>query len=923
MSNALRHELSCRFLQPILDLCDTASLQALCAEWGVALEQLRDQTNWVSLRFCEALVDRAAAHVGADELTERVTREAFSPKAMGFLYPLVLAFGSPRAVFSVLPRFVAQLNKVSIVEVRALRRGFCEIEYRPPSSEYHERSPLICRVRKAQLAASPTPWSLPQAQVEEKECQAAGGARCLYQVRWAERTVFWGLVLGACAGAGLGLILGAGPWVVATALAGAAMGAFWDQRREIAEHKRWSDEQAAALHDAADAAERRFVELERAKSEVDRQVEERTGELREASGKLQASFERLEELGRVKDEFLANVSHELRTPLTLIMAPLEELLAGRTASSREYLAAMHKNAVRLNAMVNDLLMLARLQAGQLRLSVEETDVGGLLQAAADQFRALAEKKSIRLVVEREEGCVAWLDPGRIEFVLLNLLSNAFKFTLAGGTVTLRVKKGDNIVVEVQDTGVGIAAELQPSLFERFNRYENPAVTGAAGAGIGLALVRELVELHGGNVHVESAPGRGSRFVLVFRLGREHLNAEHLERRQSDVPVPFGRRSADLELDISDSSKLVMRLDEGAVEAPPADAPRVLVAEDNPDMRRFIARVLASRYRVTDVEDGAKALKAVASEPPDLVLSDVMMPALNGYELCRRLKDDTATRLIPVILLTAKKERSLEGFEAGADDYLIKPFNAQELHARIDVHIRLRRLLRDRVHVEKLATLGSLAAGLAHEVRNPAGAILAGLPKVRRTLADSAQPRTLEMIDVAIDSAGRIARLVDDLLSLGQSEHDGVRLWDLHEGIEAAIRILGQRAQGVPVEIRKEFAFHGKVRCRPDALNQIFLNLIDNALHAVENGGIVEVRTREEDGGVAVLVADSGKGVPQEVRSRIFEPFFTTRAPGNGTGLGLHISQRVAVDHGGRLELVNADGWGACFRLWLPREERGQ
>jgi len=930
LPSPLRHELSCRFLQPLLDLADEETLKGFLADWDVTIAQLRDQTNWVSLRFCEALVDALAAKIGADEVVERVTRAAFDPSALGFLYPLVRAFGTPQLGYLRLPQFVATLNKVSLVKVSKIRRGYAEVEYRPVSPEHIERSPLICQVRRAQIAAGPTIWGLPPAQVEERECQAQGGERCWYVLRWAERTSWWGLALGTSVGTGLGFAFGAGPWLPAAVVAGGALGRLWDNRLQVSELTRFNDEQTAALRQASEDAERRFVELERAKTEVDQKVTERTLELRQASTQLEASLERLEELARVKDEFVANVSHELRTPLTLILAPLEELLAGRAQGelSQDYLKAMHRSAVRLNGMVNDLLVLARVQAGQLRLSLEEIHVGELAASVLEQFRALAERKGIKLrYVGPPDGetVLAWLDPGRIEFVLVNLLSNAHKFTSQGGEVTLTVSKKpfdghDEIVVEVRDTGAGIAPGLQDKVFERFSRFESSEMPGAAGAGIGLALVKELVGLHGGRVALSSAPGQGSTFTIAFRTGREHIQDRVLERRQVDVPVPFGRRRSDLE-PVSETSTPSGGWADTATA--PADAARVLVVEDNDDMRIFILRVLGPHYRLTQAVDGQDALELVGTERPDLIISDVMMPRLNGYELCRKLKADADTRMIPVLLLTAKKERALEGFEAGADDYLVKPFNSQELLARIDVHMRLRQLLRDRVHVEKLATLGALAAGLAHEVRNPAGAILAGLPKVRRSLSEvETPPRTLEMIDLAIDSAERITRLVDDLLQLGQPDRDGARAWDLHEGLDAALRILSQRAERV--ELRRRFDFHGLVRCRPNALNQVFLNLLDNAVRAVEKGGIVDVHTRAEAGGVSVLISDSGDGVPKELVSRIFEPFFTTRdtarGPNQGTGLGLHISQRVALEHGGRLELVDAKGWGACFKLWLPVTE---
>jgi signal transduction histidine kinase len=386
----------------------------------------------------------------------------------------------------------------------------------------------------------------------------------------------------------------------------------------------------------------------------------------------------------------------------------------------------------------------------------------------------------------------------------------------------------------------------------------------------------------------------------------------------DAPVPARRFGVDVL---------------AAIEAlPPRPAParpageepaqRVLVVEDNADMRAFLVHVLGRRYAVDEAAGAEEALALLAARRADAVVSDVMMPGQSGYDLCRAIKAQSPTT--PVLLLTARKnsEWALHGFASGADDNLAKPFHPDELLARVDVQLRLRGLMDEAVRREKLATLGQLAAGMAHEVRNPVSAILAGLPRLKRELEGApVRPQAREMLNVAVECAERIDRLVGDLLALGQPDREGPQLWDVHEGIDAAIRVLRHRAPE-RVDIRRRFAYDGRVLARPAALNQVFVNLLDNAIHAVGQEGIIEVRTRAAPGGALVTFEDSGAGVPDELRARIFDPFFTTKPEGHGTGLGLHVSRRIILEHGGTIDVLPSALHGACFRIWLPHAQGG-
>lgn len=649
-------------------------------------------------------------------------------------------------------------------------------------------------------------------------------------------------------------------------------------------------------------------------------------EVATTSEKLSSALERLRELDRLKSEFFANISHELRTPLTLILSPVEERLVSLgDTEDRRLFEVIRRNAIRLLRLIDDLLDLSRIDAGRLRLQIGPVDLPLLVEQAIESFHPAALAKQIEVIADFE-GRVDGLygDPHRLEMILTNLLGNALKFTPPKGRIRVGIRRREEeIVLFVADTGPGIPAEELERIFDRFHQVEGSARRLTEGAGIGLALARELAELHGGRIEVESELGRGSTFRLVLPLGRDHFRPEVIERRKVALEVRGGRRASD---------QVAATDGEDAILPDPAPAPqeteevlleggrraRILVAEDHADLREFLRSLLSKHYEVSVAADGREALEKVRAERPDLVLSDVMMPHMTGMDLCAAIKADEALRNTPLILLTARggSEAVVEGYAAGADDFVSKPVHPRVLLARIRAQLRLRSLSLQLAQQERLAAVGTLAAGVGHEVRNPVNAVLNG---ARALLASpSTDTSTRRVLEVIEDAGRRIEGISAALLDhANPAEQDRPRPFDVRAGLDATLRLLEHRTR--TVQVHRMYGTDRQVVASAAELNQVFLNLLDNALRSSAKN--VWVRVEEKDDKVVVSVDDDGPGVPHAIANRIFDPFFTTRGTGEGTGLGLYLSRKIVDRYGGRLSLATRPGGGASFSVELPAEER--
>jgi len=398
--------------------------------------------------------------------------------------------------------------------------------------------------------------------------------------------------------------------------------------------------------------------------------------------------EQLAELDRAKTAFFSNVSHEFRTPLTLMLGPLEDLLAKSDSlptDDRALLAVAQRNGIRLLRLVNTLLDFARIEAGRAQATYQPTDLRVLTEDLASNFRSACERAGIRLLVDCESvPDPVYVDREMWEKIVLNLLSNAFKFTFEG-EIALRIRDADNgVVLTVSDTGTGIPPDELPRMFERFHRVENARGRSHEGSGIGLALVSELVKLHGGSICVESELGQGTKFAVRIPKGTAHLPAERLRASTATSSTSLATAA---EAYVSEALAWLPAAPEAA--APRPDLPRVLLADDNADLREYARRLLAEHYEVHVVADGQAALEAAHELRPQLIVSDVMMPRLDGFALIRAVRADPQLRPIPIILLSARagEEARIEGLDRGADDYLVKPFNARELLVRAGTLIR--------------------------------------------------------------------------------------------------------------------------------------------------------------------------------------------------------------------------------------------
>lgn len=395
--------------------------------------------------------------------------------------------------------------------------------------------------------------------------------------------------------------------------------------------------------------------------------------------------EALAEIDQAKTAFFTNISHEFRTPLTLMLGSLEELLRKKVdAETTNIVETAHRNSLRLLKLVNNLLDFSRLEAGRTQAQFQRTDLARYTLDLASSFRSTIEHAGLSFQVS----CTAinapvYVDKEMWEKIVFNLLSNAFKYTLQGEISLLLEPQGDNVVLKVSDTGVGIPEKELPKMFQRFHRVQNAGGRTFEGTGIGLSLVKELVQLQGGDISVESEEGKGSTFSITMPIGKEHLIGQQVTEQEADFSTAV-KDSFIEDTELSPSVSMTV------TKATASEAPTILVVDDNADMRTYIANLLHEKFNVITAGNGAEALEQLKTHKADMVVSDIMMPVMDGIALLKKIKDQPQTALLPVILVSARagEESKVEGFDIGADDYLIKPFSAKELLARVTAQINV-------------------------------------------------------------------------------------------------------------------------------------------------------------------------------------------------------------------------------------------
>ncbi|WP_100793277.1 ATP-binding protein [Nannocystis exedens] len=649
---------------------------------------------------------------------------------------------------------------------------------------------------------------------------------------------------------------------------------------------------------------------------------------------LQRAKEAADAALRAKSEFLTTISHELRTPLALLLGPLESLLDGDAPLGepvRGALTRMWRNASRLGRLVDDILDYQKLEAGKLRPTWEPVAVRDLVEGIVLDAEPAAQAAGIDLRHELADdlGAVP-LDRRMFEKILLNLLGNALKFTPAGGAVTVALARRDRarLRLTVRDTGPGIAPEEHERVFQRFEQLDSSITRKHEGTGLGLAIVREFAEELGGVVELHSALGEGASFVVDLPIDADRL--VDLEA----VPQPNAARPGRFDV-----------LADDARPEPRPDLPRLLVADDNPDMRAYIAAVLGNDYAVELTANGALALQAARARRPDVILADVMMPEMDGYELVTRLKRDDDLRDVPVVLLSAKasREETARGLDVGADDYLPKPFAAVELRSRVRAALRLHRthleVVRQKQALEqalqalqdaqdqlvqssKMAAVGALVAGLSHELNNPVAVIrMSAQMLLRRSPRDPFIRRALERIE---RHSQRCAALVDALLAYTRRRPPGAERCELDQVLRWLLELVRPEADERGIRLVAGFAgdsLPALVVHRP-SLESALLNVFGNAADATGPGGVIEIQARsapDSDGraGAEIVIRDTGVGIAAADLPRVFEPFYTTKPPGKGTGLGLSMAQKFVRAHGGTIRIDSELGRGTAVRMWLP------
>lgn len=664
----------------------------------------------------------------------------------------------------------------------------------------------------------------------------------------------------------------------------------------------------------------------------------------------------LEQIDKAKTVFFSNISHEFRTPLTLILSPLEEMISQHNGSlpiaDKQNLETAHRNALRLLKLVNTLLDFSRIESGRQQANYVLTDIAEFTKKLASNFRSVIEKAGLQLNIQAN-GFVqpVYVDRTMWEKIVFNLLSNAFKYTLKGN-ITVEVGSQEGFaVLKVKDTGVGIPADELPRMFERFHRVQQVTGRTHEGTGIGLSLIKELVQLHNGDISVESELHVGSTFTVKIPLGKEHLPAQQVAIEKEE------EESLTSSMYVEEAGTLLVRnnSEEAELNDEKENLPWVLVADDNADMREHIQAILSTRFNVVTAINGQDALEKINELKPALVLTDIMMPVLDGIGLLKEIKDNRATAHIPVILLTARagEESKIVGWETGADDYLTKPFSSKELISRISSQIRTQQIrteaLIDIAEQKKYAKqledmnlelakmneeLTSFAYVSSHDLQEPLRKIQMFskriLEKEIHTLSDEGKGFFQRMDN----AANRMQLLINDLLTYSRTNTSQKHFekTNLNSLIMDVKQELYERITSTGAVIACESL--PELSIIPFQIKQLFTNLIANSIKFARPNvkPYIHIRCGQIDGSALhwptankdkkywhITVADNGTGFDPKFNDQIFGLFqrLHGRREYEGTGIGLAIAKKVVENHNGFITAEGRENEGATIHIYLP------
>ncbi|MEO5968771.1 MAG: ATP-binding protein, partial [Bdellovibrionia bacterium] len=650
--------------------------------------------------------------------------------------------------------------------------------------------------------------------------------------------------------------------------------------------------------------------------------------------------ENLAELDRVKTAFFNNVSHEFRTPLTLMLGPIEDLLSGEKgllpAGVKREIELLNRNAQRLLKLVNTLLDFSKVIDQRVEGTFEPTDLAGFSAELASSFQSTITRMGLDFVVDCPTLSEAvYVDRGMWEKIILNLLSNAFKFTLKGRIGISSRIMGDRFELQVDDTGGGIPKSALSKIFDRFYRVENATGRNFEGTGIGLALVKELMSLHGGSIQVKSLVNQGTTFTVAIPLGKAHLPQNRIVEPKEGGVRPFLASSAQPE-STQFTEPVNLSLEDSILEENPdstnhPNRERVLLADDNPDMREYLQGVLSRYWEVEVVVDGAAALERVKESPPDLLITDVMMPKLSGFELIHEIRELPKIRTLPVIVLSARagEESRIEGINKGADDYLVKPFSTKEVVARVAALLKKQRgsletLRKKNTELERLnEELQTFAFVASHDFKEPLRMISYYVQLLELKYKGKISSEADQYMGFAVRGAKHLYDLIEDLLTISNiGGNRKMEVVDLNEAMKDVILNLGESIRESAAIIRIDSL--PEVFVVRTQITQLFQNIIANGIKYRRKDLPCQISVEVEKNGEEYLfsVRDNGIGIDPQYFKKIFVLFqrLHTKEHYSGTGIGLAICEKVVLNHGGKIWVASTLGEGSTFFFTLKGEK---